>query len=107
MALFEDLFKGNAAVVIGVGAVALLAPTVLPPLVRVLRPLAKEAIKGAITLYDQARETVGEVTGDLVAEARAELDEQSSRRGGAVALASAGDKPGDTTGARTGEATAT
>ena len=103
MALFEDMFKGNAAVAIGVGAAVLFGPTLL----RVLRPLAKEAIKGGITLFEQARETVSEATGDLVAEARAELDEATSRRGGAVDRAAAGAKPGETAGARKGEATAT
>ena len=76
MSLFEDLFKGGNIVTglaMGVGA-AVLAPVVVP----VLRPLAKSIIKAGIIAYDQGRVALAELneqTGDIVAEARAELAE--------------------------------
>lgn len=73
MALFEDMFKGGGGLAIGLGAV-LLAPTVLPTIGRMLRPVAKAAIKGGIVLYRETFAEVGEFTNDLVAEARAELE---------------------------------
>lgn len=66
----DDIFQGNlgAGLLFGLGAVVL-----APFATRVLRPVAKAAIKGGMTVY---RETgIGDATGDLVAEARAELDE--------------------------------
>jgi len=79
MALFEDLFKGNAVtgVAVGLGAL-LLAPTVAPAIGRVLRPAAKAVIKGGMMLYRQTISEVGEVASDLFAEARAELDEEAA-----------------------------
>lgn len=75
MALWEDLFKGNAVtgVAVGLGAV-LLAPTVIPAVGRVLRPAAKAVIKGGLVLYRETVSEVGEVASDLFAEARAELE---------------------------------
>ena len=78
MSLFEDLFKGGnivTALAMGVGA-AVLAPVVVP----VLRPLAKSIIKAGIIAYDQGRVALAELneqTGDIVAEARAELAERA------------------------------
>jgi hypothetical protein len=65
----DDIFQGNlgAGLLFGLGAVVL-----APFATRVLRPVAKAAIKGGMTVY---RDTgIGDATGDLVAEARAELD---------------------------------
>jgi hypothetical protein len=78
MALFEELFEEAAgpAVAVGIGAL-FLAPKVLPALGRVLRPIAKGAIKTGISLYEQTYASVAEATGDLVAEARAELESES------------------------------
>ena len=75
MALIEDLFKGNAVtgVAVGVGAL-LLAPGLLPAVGRVVRPVAKAAIKGGMVLYRETLAEFGEVASDLFAEARAELD---------------------------------
>jgi hypothetical protein len=76
MALFEDLFKGGGiltGLAIGVGA-GVLAPVVGPA----LRPIAKSIIKAALIAYDQGRVALAELneqTGDIVAEARAELGE--------------------------------
>jgi predicted tellurium resistance membrane protein TerC len=79
MALFEDVLKGSWGVaLVGVG-VALVAPTVLPAVGAVLRPLAKSAIKGGVMLYDTVKETIaeaGEQVTDMVAEVRAEVEEE-------------------------------
>ena len=70
MALLEDVFKGNVRTVaaIGLGAL-LLAPTIG----QVLRPAAIAVIKGGMLVYQGLAE-LGEVAGDLTAEARAELE---------------------------------
>jgi Protein of unknown function (DUF5132) len=74
MALFDDLFKGGnivAGLAIGIGA-AVLAPVLIPA----LRPLAKSVIKAGLVAYDQGRVALAELnehTGDILAEARAEL----------------------------------
>lgn len=77
MGMLEDLGKGNmTTVMVGLG-VAMVAPTVLPALASGLRPLAKAVVKGGVTLYDAAKEGVaeaGEQVNDLVAEARAEME---------------------------------
>lgn len=79
MALLEDLFKGNAAtgIAVGLGAV-LLGPTLIPAVGRVLRPAAKAMIKGGMVIYRETVAEVGEVAGDLFAEARAELEQGNS-----------------------------
>ena len=75
MAILEDLFKGNAVtgVAVGLGAV-LLGPTLLPAIGGVLRPAAKAVIKGGLVLYRETVSEIGELASDLVAEARAELE---------------------------------
>jgi Protein of unknown function (DUF5132) len=76
MALFEDMFKNGAGTGLAVGIGALvLGPTLLPAIGRVLRPAAKAVIKGGMVIYRETMSEVGELTGDLVAEARAELEE--------------------------------
>ena len=76
MSLIEDVFKGGnvaAGLAMGVGA-AVLAPLVVPA----LRPVAKSIIKAGLLAYDQGRVALAELneqTGDIVAEARAELAE--------------------------------
>jgi Protein of unknown function (DUF5132) len=76
MALLEDMFKGNAVTGVAVGAAALfLGPTVLPTIGRVLRPVAKTMIKGGIMLYRETVAGIGELTTDLVEEAKAELEQ--------------------------------
>ncbi len=75
MALIEDMFKGNALTGVAVGAAALfLGPTILPTLGRALRPVAKTMIKGGIVLYRETVAGIGELTTDLVAEAKSELE---------------------------------
>ena len=72
MALLEDVFKGNVLTGIAIGLSAyLLAPTVG----QVLRPAVKAVIKGGILAYQGLAE-LGETASDLVAEARAEFEQQ-------------------------------
>src|SRR5580704_16801085 len=76
MALLEDVLKGNALTGIAIGLGALLhAPT----LGQLLRPAAKAVIKGGMLAYQgayQGAAELGETASDLVAEARAELEQQ-------------------------------
>jgi Protein of unknown function (DUF5132) len=68
------MFKGNMATGLAVAGAVVLAPTLLPAVGRILRPVAKTAIKGGLVLYRETLAGVGDVAGDLVAEARAELE---------------------------------
>ena len=81
MALLEDIAKAEGAgpLVLGVGAL-MLAPALLPAIGRVLRPIAKGVIKTGIAIYDETYATVREATGDLVAEARSELEHETHVR---------------------------
>lgn len=83
MALIEDMFKGNLAtgLAIGVGA-ALFGPTVVQTVGSFLRPTAKAVIKGGMVFYRETLGEIGEMASDLVAEAKAEL-EQAARPDGA------------------------
>jgi Protein of unknown function (DUF5132) len=96
MALFDDILEGGIGPGLALAGVVVLAPTVLPAVGRLLRPVAKAAIKGGMVLYNETLATVGEVTGDLVAEARAELEAgsesgaQRGRRAGRAAESAAG-----------------
>ena len=79
MASVQDIFKNNSvqAIAIGLGA-AILAPVLLPALAKVAKPLGRAAIKAGILAYEKGKETVaemGEVFDDLVAEAKAELEQ--------------------------------
>jgi hypothetical protein len=99
MAVIEDMFKGNAMTGVAVGAAALfLGPTVLPAIGRALRPVAKTVIKGGIVLYRETLAGIGELTTDLVEEAKSELEqgqrERASVAGPAAAAASSGHREG-------------
>ena len=88
MAGIEDFFKGESGkgIAIGLGA-ALLAPVVLPALAGLAKPLTRAAIKAGIIAYEKGREAAaefGEVMEDLVAEARAELEQHHTEAAGAV-----------------------
>jgi hypothetical protein len=78
MADFKDFFLGEGAgpVALGVGAI-LLAPTLFPVIGRIVRPVAKGVIKTGMALYRETYATVAEATGDIIAEARSELDAES------------------------------
>jgi hypothetical protein len=82
MAILEDVFKGSTVtgLAIGIGAL-LLAPTVLPAVGRVVRPAVKAAIKGGMVFYRETVAEVGEMAGDLFAEARSELEHETSNAG--------------------------
>jgi hypothetical protein len=84
MALLEDMFKGNAVTGVAVGLAAIfLGPTLFPTIGRVLRPAAKTVIKGGLVLYRETVAGIGELTTDLVAEAKSEL-EQNHRDNSAI-----------------------
>lgn len=81
----EDFFKKDTGkgLAIGVG-IAIIAPVVLPVVAKTVRPLVKEAIKSGMLLYEKGRENaaeLGEGIDDLVAEAKAEVDEQRTAAG--------------------------
>ena len=77
MALIEDMFKGNLAVglAIGVGAI-IFGPTVIQTMGSILRPVTKPLIKNGMVFYRETLSEIGEMATDLVAEARAELDQK-------------------------------
>ncbi|HYG85982.1 MAG TPA: DUF5132 domain-containing protein [Azospirillum sp.] len=81
MALLEDVFKGNVGTGVAVAGAVLLAPTVVPMVGRILRPIAKTAIKTGMVVYRETIAGVGDVTGDIVAEARAELEREGRETG--------------------------
>ncbi|HET6307622.1 MAG TPA: DUF5132 domain-containing protein [Rhodopila sp.] len=79
MAIIEDMFEGNVGTGLAVGVgVAVIGPLLTPVLRAILRPAAKAVIKAGMVAYDAGREGVGrinEMSGDVVAEVRSELDE--------------------------------
>jgi hypothetical protein len=83
MALLEDMVKmeGAGPMVLGIGAL-MLAPALLPAVGRVLRPVVKGVIKTGITMYDETYASVREATGDLIEEARAELQHEGRAHNG-------------------------
>jgi hypothetical protein len=86
MSLIEDMFKGGSlgtGLAVGLGAVVL-----LPVVTRIARPAAKAVIKGGITMYRQSG--IAEATGDLIAEARAEIDQESRAAGDGAATERSG-----------------
>jgi len=72
MALLENMFKGNLLTGLAVGLGALLLVPMVGP---VLRPAVKAVIKGGMIAYQGLAE-VGDIASDIVAEARAELEQQ-------------------------------
>jgi F0F1-type ATP synthase membrane subunit b/b' len=61
--------------------VVLLAPVVIPLVAGILRPVAKNVIKGSLLVYDKTKTTVAEAKEsieDVAAEAKAELQELSA-----------------------------
>jgi hypothetical protein len=81
MALLEDIVKGNGLTTLAIGAaVVVLVPIVLPVATALVKPVAKAVVKSGIIVYEKARETVaevGEVGQDIIAEARAELAQET------------------------------
>jgi hypothetical protein len=82
MAWLEDVFKGNLGISLAVGVgVAVVGPILTPIVGGVVRPIAKAAIKAGTVAVDVGREGVGrlnDMSGDIVAEARSELNESRS-----------------------------
>jgi hypothetical protein len=82
MALLDDVFSGwGTTVLVGVG-VALIAPALLPAAGAVVRPVAKELIKGGLFVVDSMPELLAEgqeQLSDLTAEARAEYAADETR----------------------------
>jgi Protein of unknown function (DUF5132) len=80
MAGFEDIFEGGN---IGTGLAVVVGAAVLGPLVApIVRPVAKAVIKAGLVVYDQGRQAYAEVserTGDLVAEARSEMEAETPK----------------------------
>ncbi|WP_159726749.1 DUF5132 domain-containing protein [Methylosinus sp. Ce-a6] len=77
MALIEDIFEeALGPVALGVGALIAI-PTLFPPVRRALRPVAKGVIKTGIAIYETTVANVAEAAGDLIAEARAERENEA------------------------------
>lgn len=77
MAFWNNGVKLGTGLAIGVGAL-ILAPTVVPAVAAILKPLAKAAIKSGFIVYEKGKEVLAEtreVLEDLAAEARAELSQ--------------------------------
>lgn len=77
---FEDLFEdlGAPGIIAGIGAIVA-APFVIPA----LKPVTKAAIKGGIIAYEKGKAVLaetGEYFEDMVAEAKAELDESRTQQ---------------------------
>ncbi len=80
MPLIEDMFKGNLSdgLAIGVGAI-IFGPTVIQSILRAFcgQNAAKTLIKGGMVFYRETLSEIGKMATDLVAEARAELDQEA------------------------------
>ena len=78
MAVIEDVLKGNlvAGLAVGVGAI-IFGPTVIQTMGSIFRPAAKTLIKGGMIFYSETLSEIGEMGADLVAETRAELDQEA------------------------------
>jgi Protein of unknown function (DUF5132) len=102
MSFLEDALKGNniaSGLAVGVGAMVV-APVVLPAVARLSKPLLKGVLKTGLLAYEAGRRIyaeVSEVAGDMLAEARSEMqaEAQHDRRSGVEAAAAGGEgQPG-------------
>lgn len=78
MAIWNNGVKLGTGLAIGVGAL-ILAPTVVPAVAAILKPLAKAGIKSGFIAYEKGREVLAEtreVIEDLAAEVKAELSQE-------------------------------
>src|SRR3954451_15703983 len=84
MALLEDLLEGNMGTGLAAGiGIAILGPLLAPVIADVVRPLAKTTIKASLLAFDAGREglaRLNEALDDLVADARAELEQSRPDR---------------------------
>jgi hypothetical protein len=89
----QDMFKGNVVAVLGIGIVAaVLVPIALPVVARAANPLAKAMVKSGIIVYEKGREAIaelGEVMEDVVAEAKAEIEQEHASHAQAMVPATA------------------
>lgn len=86
MAFWNNGIKLGTGLAIGVGAL-ILAPTVVPAVAAILKPLAKAAIKSGFIVYEKGKEVLAEtreVFEDLAAEARAELSQDYVEAGSGI-----------------------
>ncbi len=85
----QDIFKSNVAMGLAVGvAAAVLIPLALPVVARASKPFAKALIKSGLIVYEKGREAfaeVAEVVEDVVAEAKAEIEQEHAPKIAAVA----------------------
>lgn len=92
----QDIFKNNIVAVLGIGIVAaVLIPIALPVVARAAKPFTKALIKSGIIVYEKGREAVaelGEVMEDVVAEAKAEIEQEHVAQA-TVPVAAAAAKP--------------
>ncbi len=78
MSFVEDIFKGGnltTGLAIGLGTV-ILGPVIIPMVSSVVKPVAKAAIKGGLSIYEAGKGTVSgatEAIGNLIEEARSEM----------------------------------
>ena len=85
------MVKTNAVTGVAIGAAALvLGPTLFPAIGRILRPAAKTVIKGGLVLYRETVGAIGDLTTDLVEEAKRELEQSAPESAAAAASAAAG-----------------
>ncbi len=102
----QDIFKGNVVAVLAIGiAAAVLIPIALPVVARAAKPLAKAMVKSGIIVFEKGREAVaelGEVMEDVVAEAKAEIEQEHAAQAvvpvqAIVPVANVAAKPGTET----------
>ncbi|MEM7592172.1 MAG: DUF5132 domain-containing protein [Cyanobacteria bacterium P01_A01_bin.83] len=76
----QNAYRNNPIQTLAIGmGVAVLTPVALP----FLKPVAKAAIKGGVSFYEQTKSAIaetGEVIGDLVAEAKAEAAAEQAKK---------------------------
>lgn len=95
----QDMFKNGAGtgLLIALAAVVLV-PVALPVVARASKPFAKAVIKSGMIVYEKGREAVAELTEvveDVVAEAKAEIEQEHAPKFAAAGetLAKAAETP--------------
>lgn len=95
----QDMFKNGVGTGLLVGlAAAVLIPVALPVVARASKPFAKAVIKSGMIVYEKGREAVAELTElveDVVAEAKAEIEQEHASKFAAAGetLAKAAEAP--------------
>lgn len=81
MGLFDNGLRLGTGVAVGIGAL-ILAPTIIPVVSAIIRPLAKATIKSGLILIEKGKEVAAEAKEaleDLAAEAQAEIAQEQTR----------------------------